>query len=125
VLKPFSFPELAARVRALVRRVPAERPTSLLVGSLRLDPATRDVSVEGQPLHLSLHEFALLELLMRRAGQTVSRAEILEHVWDWAYEGTSNLVDVYVSYVRAELRRNAGAPEIDTVRGVGYRLQSP
>jgi two-component system OmpR family response regulator len=122
MLKPFSFPELSARLRALVRRVPAERPATLSVGELRLDPATHDVSIEGKPVQLSLREFALLELLMRRQGQVVSRTEILEHVWDWAYDGTSNVVDVYVSYLRAELRGHAGAPEIETVRGAGYRL---
>jgi two-component system OmpR family response regulator len=124
VLKPFSFAELSARLRALVRREPVERPTSLLLGLLRLDPATHDVSIDGQPVDLSLREFALLEMLLRRAGQVVSRTEILEHVWDWAYDGTSNVIDVYVSYVRAELRRHAGAPEIETIRGVGYRLRA-
>ena len=120
--KPFAFGELAARMRALLRRGPSERPTRLTHGDLVLDPATHQARWCDRPVDLSPREFALLDYFMRRPGDVLSRTEILDHVWDYAYDGTSNVVDVYVRYVRNRLQ-HAGAPElIETVRGVGYRL---
>jgi two-component system OmpR family response regulator len=119
LIKPFSFGELLARLRALVRRGPMERPTALTVGDVVLDPAAHIVTRAGEAIELSAREFSLLEFLMRHAGEVVSRARILEHVWDVNFDGFSNVVDVYVGY----LRRKLGAPEdafIRTVRGVGY-----
>ena len=122
--KPFAFPELFARVRALLRRGSGERPTVLSVGTLELDPAAHEARNAGEPLELTAKEYALLEYLMRHAGEVLSRTDIIEHVWDWAYDGVSNVVDVYIGYLRAKLRSSKGAPVIDTVRGVGYRLRS-
>ena len=123
VLKPFSFTELSARIRALIRRGAPERPPVLRVGTLELDRARRVVSVGTRPITLSVREFAVLELLMRRAGEVLTRAEIIEHVWDWAYDGTSNVVDWYVMMLRQRLAKGRGAPRIETVRGVGYVLR--
>ena len=122
--KPFSFDELIARVRALLRRGQVERPTILTVGTMRLDPATRRVSVNRQPLPITGRAFAILELLARRKGQLVTRAEIMEHVWDWAWDGVSNVIDVHVSALRAIMREAPGAPVIETVRGVGFLLRA-
>lgn len=122
--KPFSFDELIARVRALLRRGQVERPSILTVGSMRLDPATRRVSVDRQPLPITGRAFAILELLARRKGQLVTRAEIMEHVWDWAWDGVSNVIDVHVSALRAILREAPGAPLIETVRGAGFLLRA-
>lgn len=122
--KPFSFDELIARVRALLRRGQVERPSILTVGSMRLDPATRRVSVDRQPLPITGRAFAILELLARRKGQLVTRAEIMEHVWDWAWDGVSNVIDVHVSALRAILREVPGAPLIETVRGAGFLLRA-
>jgi len=121
--KPFSVDELDARLRALIRRGQHERPTILTVGSLRLDPATRHVAVDGQTQPIAGRAFAILELLVRRQGELVTRTEIMEHVWDWAWEGTSNVIDVHVSAVRATLRGLHGAPVIETVRGAGFILR--
>jgi two-component system OmpR family response regulator len=121
--KPFAFDELLARVRALLRRGSHERPAVLAVGSLRLDPASRAVTAGDRPVDLALKEFALLELLMRHAGQVLSRAQILDHVWDWAYEGASNVIDVHVLALRRKLGTSPGLPRIETVRGVGYVLR--
>jgi two-component system OmpR family response regulator len=121
--KPFSFAELLARLRALARRGLAERPTVLEVGSLRLDPATRQVWRGEDRVELSAKEFALLETFMRRPGQVLTRLDLLEHAWDYAYENRSNVVDVYVGYLRAKLDRPFGRRSIETVRGVGYRLR--
>jgi two-component system OmpR family response regulator len=118
LVKPFAFGELTARLRALVRRGPQERPAVLTVGPLRLDPATRLVDNAGAPVDLTGTEFALLELLMRHPGQVLGRTRILEHVWDVAFDPSSNVVDQYVAY----LRRKIGRDRIETVRGVGYRL---
>jgi two-component system OmpR family response regulator len=122
--KPFSFAELLARLRALVRRGAAERPTVLEVGDLRLDPATRDVWRGDTRIHLSPKEFAVLETLMRRPGQVLSRYQLLEHAWDYAYENRSNVVDVYIGYLRDKIDRPFGRESLETVRGVGYRLRS-
>jgi two-component system, OmpR family, response regulator len=121
--KPFSFAELLARLRALARRGLAERPTVLEAGSLRLDPATRQVWRSDTLVELSAKEFALLETFMRRPGQVLSRLDLLEHAWDYAYENRSNVVDVYVGYLRAKIDRPFGRRSIETVRGAGYRLR--
>src|SRR3954470_6353612 len=116
--KPFSLAELFARLRALVRRGDVERPTELVVGDVRLDPASRRVWRGSEQVQLSPKEFALLEAFMRRPGQVLSRLQLLEHAWDFAYENRSNVVDVYVRYLRQKLGRDL----FETVRGVGYRL---
>jgi two-component system OmpR family response regulator len=121
--KPFSFAELLARLRALVRRGGVERPTALAVGDLRLDPASRRAWRGDAEIPLSPKEFALLEIFMRRPGQVLSRLQLLEHAWDFAYENRSNIVDVYVRYLREKVDRPFGARSIETVRGVGYRLR--
>jgi two-component system, OmpR family, response regulator len=120
--KPFSFAELLARLRALVRRGGVERPTELAVGDLRLDPASRRVRRGKTEIRLSPKEFALLETFMRRPGQVLSRLQLLEHAWDFAYENRSNVVDVYVRYLREKIDRPFGTSSLETVRGVGYRL---
>jgi two-component system OmpR family response regulator len=120
--KPFSFAELLARLRALVRRAPVERPTVLEVGDLRADPATRQVWRGDAEIRLSAKEFAMLETFMRRPGQVLSRYQLLEHCWDYAYENRSNVVDVYVRYLREKIDRPFGRSSIETVRGAGYRL---
>ena len=117
--KPFSFQELLARMRALVRRGAPPRPTRLSVGELELDPATRRVAYRGRELSLTAREFAMLELFMRRPGEVLTRFELLEHVWDASYENRSNVIEVYVGYLRDKLDHDA----IETVRGVGYRLR--
>jgi len=121
--KPFSFAELLARLRALARRGQSERPTVLAAGSLRLDPATRQVWRGEVAIELSAKEFALLETFLRRPGEALSRLDLLEHAWDHAYENRSNVVDVYVGYLRAKIDRPFGRRSIETVRGVGYRLR--
>jgi two-component system, OmpR family, response regulator len=121
--KPFSFAELLARLRALVRRGGVERPTVVVVGDLRLDPASRKVWRSEQEIHLSPKEFALLEAFMRRPGQALSRLQLLEHAWDFAYENRSNVIDVYVRYLREKIDRPFGVRSLETVRGVGYRLR--
>ena len=121
--KPFSFAELLARLRALTRRGLSERPTVLEVGSLRLDPATREVWRDGVQVELSAKEFALLETFMRRPGHVLSRLDLLDHAWDYAYENRSNVVDVYVRYLRVKIDRPFGLTSIETVRGAGYRLR--
>jgi len=123
--KPFSVDEFDARLRALIRRGQHERPTILTVGSLRLDPASRRVWVDGHSLAIAGRALAILELLVRHQGELVTRTEIMEHVWDWAWEGTSNVIDVHVSAVRATLRGLPGAPVIETVRGAGFILRNP
>jgi two-component system OmpR family response regulator len=121
--KPFSFSELLARLRALARRGPVERPAVLQVGMLRLDPATRQVWRGEIELELSAKEFAVLELFMRRPGEVLSRLQLLEHAWDWAYESRSNVIDVYIRSLRNKLDRPFGVKSIETVRGAGYRLR--
>ena len=120
--KPFSFSELAARLRALIRRGSPRRPTVLTAGTLRLDPAARLAWRDDTVLELSAKEFALLELFLRHPGEVLSRAKILEHVWDFAYEGVSNVVDQYVAYLRRKIDRPFGIEQLETVRGSGYRL---
>jgi two-component system OmpR family response regulator len=121
--KPFSFAELLARLRALYRRPPVERPAVLEVGDLRLDPATRQVWRGQADIDLSAKEFCLLETFMRRPGQVLSRFQLLEHCWDYGYENRSNVVDVYVRYLREKIDRPFERASIETVRGAGYRLR--
>jgi two-component system OmpR family response regulator len=124
LVKPFAFAELLARLRALVRRGAAERPTVLEVGDLRLDPATRRVWRGEAEIELSAKEFSLLETFMRRPGRVLSRLELLEHAWDYAYEHRSNVTDVYVRYLREKIDRPFGRGSLETVRGAGYRLRA-
>jgi two-component system OmpR family response regulator len=120
--KPFAVDELLARVRALTRRDPLERPTELRVGDLVLNPATHTVQRGQTRIPLSAKEFALLHELMRRAGDTLTRTYLIEHVWDFAYDGGSNVVDVYIRYLRDKIDRPFGRDTIRTIRGAGYRL---
>jgi two-component system, OmpR family, response regulator len=122
--KPFSFAELAARLRALTRRGAVPRPSALSAGDLNLDPATHRVRRANVDIDLSPKEFALLELFLRHPDEVLTRTAILEHAWDFAYDGTSNVVDVYVRYLREKIDRPFGRETIETVRGVGYRLRS-
>jgi two-component system OmpR family response regulator len=122
--KPFSFAELLARLRALSRRGSVERPSVLAVGDLRLDPATRQVWRGDAEISLSSKEFAILETFMRRPGEVLSRYQLLEHAWDYEYENRSNVVDVYVRYLREKVDRPFDVTSIETVRGAGYRLRT-
>ena len=123
LVKPFSFSELLARLRALTRRAPLERPVVLQVGDLRLDPAAHRAWRGGDELELSAKEFALLQLFMSRPGQTLSRLQLLEGAWDMAFESRSNIVDVYVGYLRQKIDKPYGRQSLETVRRVGYRLR--
>jgi len=125
LIKPFSFSEMFARVRALVRRGPVERPVELEVGDLRMDPARRQVWRDGTEIELTAKEFALLETFMRRPGEVLSRYQLLEHAWDYNYENRSNVVNVYINYLRKKVDTPFGRDSIETVRGVGYRLRDP
>lgn len=125
LVKPFSFAELTARLRALTRRGPEARPALLEVGDLRLDPATRRAWRGSTELALSPKEFALLELFLRHPGEVITRTRLLEHVWDFAFDGVSNVVDQYVGYLRRKIDRPFGRHDLETVRGAGYRLRSP
>jgi two-component system OmpR family response regulator len=124
LVKPFAFDELLARLRALVRRGPAERPAVLAAGDLTLDPASRRVRRGDADIALSAREFAMLEAFMRRPGRVLSRFQLLEAVWDGGYENRSNVVDVYVRYLRDKVDRPFGVCSIETVRGVGYALRA-
>jgi two-component system OmpR family response regulator len=124
LVKPFDFGELLARLRALIRRGPAERPAVLEVGVLRVDPVGRSVTCDGEAVELSPREFAVLEFLARHAGQPVSRTQLLEHVWTDHREPSPNLVDVYIGYLRRKLGRLCGPSFIRTVRGIGFQLGS-
>ena len=125
LVKPFSFSELLARLRALARRGVLPRPAELTVGDLRLDPAARRVWRGETEVRLTTKEFALLETLMRRPGVVLDRATLLEYVWDYGYEHRSNVVDVYIRYLREKVDRPFGRTTIETVRGAGYRLTAP
>jgi two-component system OmpR family response regulator len=120
--KPFEFPELFARLRALVRRGAPERPATLALGDLTLEPSTREVQRAGTPIELSSREFALLETLMREPGVVFSRFQLLERVWG-DQDTRSNVVDVYIRYLRAKIDEPFGANSIETVRGAGYRMR--
>jgi two-component system OmpR family response regulator len=121
--KPFAFEELHARLRSLVRRGPAERPAVIRVDDLELDPAAHAIRRGDVPIQLTKKEFALLQYLMAHPGEALSRQRLLEHVWDFAFDGDPNVVDVYVGYVRAKIDRPFGRQSIETVRGIGYRLE--
>ncbi|MGA9160770.1 MAG: response regulator transcription factor [Actinomycetota bacterium] len=121
--KPFSIAEVLARLRALMRRGAVERPPVLRVGGLELDPAERRVVRDGHVITLTTREFSLLEYLMRHPGEVLSRTQLIEHVWDFAYDGDSNVVDVYIGYLRNKVDRHFGSDQIETVRGAGYRLR--
>ena len=121
--KPFSFAELLARLRALARRGPVERPPVIQVGDLRLDPATQQAWRGDDEIVLSPKEFALMETFMRRPGEVLSRYQLLEHAWDYDYENRSNVVEVYVRYLREKVDRPFGVKSLETVRGAGYRLR--
>jgi two-component system OmpR family response regulator len=123
--KPFSFAELLARIRALVRRGRSDRPIVLAVGDLTLDPSGHTVRRGRTAIELTPKEFALLEFLMRHPGEAMSRTRLLDHVWDFAFDGDSNVVDVFVGTLRSKIDRPFGADSIETVRGIGYRLRSP
>ncbi len=123
LVKPFDFDELLARLRALARRGPVERPTRLAVGDLVLDPAAREVRRGDTEIELSTKEFQLLEVFMRHPGQALSRYALIEGGWDMEYENRSNVVDVYVRYLREKIDRPFGRDSLETVRGIGYRLR--
>ena len=122
--KPFSVAELRARLRAIARRGPSERPAVLEVGDLRLDPATREVYRGETRVVLAAKEFALLELFMRRPGEVLSRYELLEYAWDMAYDNRSNVVTVHIRRLREKVDRPFGRESIETMRGSGYRLRA-
>jgi two-component system, OmpR family, response regulator len=123
LVKPFSLSELLARLRALARRGPVERPAVLEVGVLRMDPAKQQVWRGDEEIHLSAKEFALLETFMRRPGEVLSQFQLLEHAWDYDYENRSNVVEVYVRYLREKIDRPFKVKSLETVRGAGYRLR--
>ncbi|WP_104119140.1 response regulator transcription factor [Arthrobacter sp. B1805] len=122
--KPFSFIVLVAHLRALIRRGAPERPVSMTVGSLILDPVRRAVTRRGEPIALTPKEYAILQYLMRHHDQVVSKAEILDNVWDAAYEGSDNVVEVYMGYLRKKIDTPFGTVTLTTVRGMGYCLIS-
>jgi two-component system, OmpR family, response regulator len=123
LVKPFSLAELLARLRALARRGPVERPAVLEVGDLRLDPASLQAWRGDKEIQLSPKEFALMETFMRRPGEVLSQFQLLEHAWDYNYENRSNVVEVYVRYLREKIDRPFGVESLETVRGAGYRLR--
>jgi two-component system, OmpR family, response regulator len=122
--KPFAFAELLARLRAVARRAAPERPAVIAVGDLTLDPATHSVRRGNTEIELSPKEFALLETFMRQPNRVLSRFELLEHAWDYDYDNRSNVIDVYVRYLREKVDRPFGRESIETVRGTGYRLRA-
>jgi two-component system OmpR family response regulator len=123
LVKPFSLLELAARLRALVRRDDRARPVLLAEGDLKLDPASKRAWRGGAELQLSPKEFSLLELFLRHPGTVLTRSQILDAAWDFAYDGTSNVVDQYVTYLRKKIDVPFGRHDLETVRGMGYRLR--
>jgi two-component system OmpR family response regulator len=123
LVKPFAFGELLARLRALMRRGPVGTSAVLEAGDIRLDPSAHTVARAGRPIELSPREFALLEFFMRRPGEVLSRSVILDHVWEYDYDRLSNVVDVYVGYLRKKLERPFSSKVIRAVRGIGYVLE--
>src|SRR6201988_2412586 len=123
LVKPFSLLELAARLRALARRDDRARPAVLAVGALNLDPASKRAWRGRTELQLSPKEFSLLELFLRHPGAVLTRSQILDAAWDFAYDGTSNVVDQYVTYLRKKIDVPFGRRDLETVRGMGYRLR--
>jgi two-component system OmpR family response regulator len=121
--KPFSFAELSARLRALIRRGTSQRPAELEVGELRLDPATRQLWRGDSEIELSVREYGLLEAFMRKPGFVLSRLQLIEQAWDYDYEHRSNIIDVYIRYLREKIDRPFNVTSIETVRGAGYRLR--
>jgi two-component system OmpR family response regulator len=124
VTKPFSFDVLLARMRSLLRRGVAERPVKIAVGGLVLDPASKDVTRDGEPIRLTARELSLLDFLMRRAGDVVSKQQILANVWDYDFEGDPNVVEVYIARLRRKVDKPFGRADIETLRGTGYRLRT-
>ena len=122
--KPFSFAILLARMRALLRRGGAERPSVLEAGDIRLDPATRAVTRGETAIDLTAREFAVLEYLLRRRGEVVTKRDVIENVWDYDFEGDPNIVEVYVRHLRNKIDRPFGRDSIETLRGAGYRLDA-
>ena len=120
--KPFSFAILLARVRALLRRGAGERPTIIEAGDITLDPATKRVARDGTGIEVTAREFAVLEFLMRRKGDVVSKREVLDGVWDFDFDGDPNIVEVYIGHLRNKIDRPFGRAAIETLRGSGYRL---
>jgi two-component system OmpR family response regulator len=123
LVKPFAFAELEARLRALDRRGPSDRPTSIVVGRLEIDPASHRTTIGALELDLTGRQFSLLEFFARRADQVLTRSQILDQVWDWAFDGDPRIIDVYVRALRQALGEGSGVPRIETVRGVGYALR--
>ncbi|RYX81533.1 response regulator transcription factor [bacterium] len=121
IVKPFAVVELLARMRALLRRGTGA-PTELQVGDLALDPTTRRATRGGKPIYLSTTEYTLLEYLMRHAGKTLTRSQLLDHVWQYDFGGNDNVLDCYISYLRQKIDKGADARLIHTVRGIGFRL---
>jgi two-component system OmpR family response regulator len=121
--KPFAFPELVARIRALIRRGGAARPAVLRVGDLSLDPAVHEVRRGARPIALTAKEFALLEYFMRHPHEVLTRTQLIEHVWDFAFDGDPHVVNVYVGYLRDKIDRPFGRSSLETIRGKGYRLR--
>jgi len=122
LVKPFAFPELLARVRALLRRPPLQTGTALQVGDLEMDTAKRIVRRNGRPIEFSPREYAVLEYLMRHPNQVLTRTQIGEHVWNFDFYNESNVVDVYIGYLRRKIGKGSDQPLIHTIRGVGYRI---
>ncbi|MEP7089399.1 MAG: response regulator transcription factor [Nocardioidaceae bacterium] len=125
VIKPFSFEVLLARLRSLLRRGVQERPAKLEVGDLVLDPARRQATRAGVPLQLTARELSLLEFLMRRRGDVLTKAQIMGNVWDYGFEGDPNIIEVYIARLRRKIDRPFGREDIETLRGSGYRLRVP
>ncbi|MDQ6606100.1 MAG: response regulator transcription factor [Actinomycetota bacterium] len=125
LVKPFALAELHARLRSLIRRGRPERPTVLSVGDLRLDPARREVHRGDVDIGLSAKEFSLLQALMRRPGEVLTRLELLEQAWDFAYETRSNVIDVYMRRLRRKVDEPFGVHSLETIRGAGYRVREP
>ena len=123
LMKPFAFGELLARLRALLRRGPAERPPEIVIGDIVIDPASHTVTRAGIEVSLSPREFALLLYLASSPGQIMSRSDIIDHVWSWDYDGLSNVVDVYIGYLRKKIETPFKSRVIKSVRGVGYGLE--
>lgn len=124
LIKPFAFPELLARVRALLRRPPLQTDSMLQVGDLKINTATRQVTCNGQIIDLSPREYAVLEYLLRHPNQALTRTQIGEHVWNFDFYNESNVVDVYIGYLRRRIEQAGGRTLIQTIRGVGYRLSA-
>jgi two-component system, OmpR family, response regulator len=125
LIKPFAFGELLARLRALLRRGPAERTPQIVCGDIVIDPASHSVTRAGVDVNLSPREFALLEYLASHPGEVMRRRDIIDHVWEWDYDGMSNIVDVYIGYLRKKLETPFRSRVIKSVRGVGYGLEPP